>query len=99
MKAARVKEEGTAFEEIVDTLKCVPKARLGVVRDLVQALATPARSTNGRRKARARKKISLVDTPFCGMWEDREDITDGQTFARQLRKMLETRGDRRKNVR
>jgi len=99
MKAARVKGDETAFEEIVDTLKRVPKARLGVVRDLVQALATPPKSTNGQRKARARKKVSLVDTPFCGMWEDREDITNGQTYARQLRRMLETRGDRRKNVR
>ena len=35
MKAARVKVEETAFEEIVDTLKRVPKARLGVVCDLV----------------------------------------------------------------
>ena len=56
-------------------------------------------STRNQRKTRARKKVSLVDTPFCGMWKDREDITDGQTFARQLRRMLETRGDRRKNVR
>ena len=98
MKAARAKAEAEIFDDIVQTLKRVPKARLGVVRDLVHALAIPP-STNAQRKARARKKISLVDTPFCGMWKDRKDITDGQTFARQLRRMLETRGDRRKNVR
>ncbi|MBI3799680.1 MAG: hypothetical protein HY268_22250 [Deltaproteobacteria bacterium] len=99
MKAARIKVEETAFEEIIDTLKRVPKARLGVVRDLVQALAIPPTSPNSPRKAHARKQVSLVDSPFCGMWEDREDIADGQTYARQLRRRLETRGDRRKNVR
>jgi hypothetical protein len=98
MKAARAKAETTAFDDIVETLKRVPKARLGIVRDLVHVLATP-RTTNGQRKARARKKISLVDTPFCGMWKDREDITDGQTYARQLRGMVERREDRRKNIR
>jgi hypothetical protein len=98
MKAIRARAEAEIFDDIVQTLKLVPKARLGVVRDLVHALATP-QPTNNQRKARARKKVSLVDTPFCGMWKDRKDITDGQTFARQLRRMLETRGDRRKNVR
>lgn len=98
MKATRAKTETTAFDDIVETLKRVPKGRLGVVRDLVHALAT-RQSVNGQRKARTRKKVSLVDSPFCGMWKDREDILDGQTFARQLREMVEKRGDRRKNLR
>jgi hypothetical protein len=98
MKAARTKAENTAFDDIVETLKRVPRARLSIVRDLVHVLAT-AEPTNGQDKARTRKKVSLVDSPFCGMWADREDITDEQTFARQLRRRLETRGDRRKNVR
>lgn len=98
MKAARAKVEAEIFDDIVQTLKRVPKARLGVVRDLVQVLATP-QPKNSQLKARARKKVSLVDTPFCGMWADREDIIDEQTFARQLRRRLETRSDRRKNVR
>ena len=98
MKATHAKTEGEIFDDIVQTLKRVPKARLRVVRDLVHALATP-RPANNQRQARARKKVSLVDTPFCGMWADREDIVDEQTFARQLRRRLETRGDRRKNVR
>jgi hypothetical protein len=42
-----------------------------------------------------KKKRSLVETPFCGMWADREDVTDGPAFARHLRKKLETRGDHR----
>lgn len=42
-----------------------------------------------------KKKRSLVDTPFCAIWAAREDITDGPTYARQLRRMLETRGNRR----
>jgi hypothetical protein len=47
-------------------------------------------------KTQARQKRSLVDTPFCGMWADREDITDTQAYARELRRKLETRGDRQK---
>ena len=98
MKVTRAKAEAEIFYDIVQALKRVPKARLRVVRDLVHVLAT-RQSTNAQHKARARQKVSLVDTPFCGMWVDREDIVDAQTFARQLRRRLETRSDRRKNVR
>ena len=99
MKAARAKTAKVkALDDIMKTLKRVPTARLGVVREFVRALATPP-VVNGQRKARAGKKLSLVESPFCGMWKDREDITDGQTFARQLREMVETRGDRSKNLR
>jgi hypothetical protein len=98
MKAARTRAGNTAFDDIVKTLKRVPKARLGVIRELVHALAVP-QPTEVQYEVRARKKVSLVDTPFCGMWADREDITDEQTFARQLRRRLETRGDSRKNIR
>jgi hypothetical protein len=96
MKTTQVKSE--VIEEIVTTLRRVPKSRLIVVRDLVHALAVP-QGANGQSKARVRKKVSLVDTPFCGMWKNREDITDEQTFARRLREMVEARGDRGKNVR
>ena len=98
MKAMQTKTESATLTDIVKTLKRVPKARLGVVRDLVRALATP-QQTNSQHKVRAPKKVSLVDSPFCGMWKDREDITDGQTFARLLRETVEGRGDRRKNIR
>lgn len=98
MKTTRTKAEATTFDEIVETLKSVPEARLGIVRDLVHVLATP-RPTKGQRQTRTRKKLSLLDTPFCGMRADREDITDERTYARQLRRMLETGGDRRKNLR
>lgn len=40
------------------------------------------------------KKKSLLDSPFCGMWTDRTDIADSQSFARTLRQRLEPRGDR-----
>jgi hypothetical protein len=96
MKAMLGKSE--AIDDIVRTLKRVPKARLNVVRDLVHALAHP-QEANGKGKARARKRVSLLDTPLCGMWADRDDILDSQTFARQLRKRVEARGDRRKNLR
>lgn len=92
MKATQRKSE--TVDDIMKTLRRVPKARLGIVRDLVRALAAPEEA-NGRGKARVRKKASLVDTPFCGMWQDRKDITDEQTFARQLREMVEARGDER----
>jgi len=97
MKATQAKTESATLTDIVKTLKRVPKARLGVVRDLVHALATP-QQTRSSHEGRP-KKGSLVDSPFCGMWKDREDIADGQTFARRLREMVESRGDRRKNVR
>jgi len=98
MKIARTKADTDILSDIVTTLKRVPKARLGVVRAVVQALAD-TESATGRDKAKPRKKLSLLDTPFCGMWADREDITDESTYARQLRKRLETGGDRRKNLR
>lgn len=98
MKTARAKKAATAFDDIVETLRRVPKARLGAVRAVVQALAAPA-DVLAPSKGRAGKKVSLVDSPFCGMWKDREDIVDGQTFARQLRERAEKREDRRKNLR
>lgn len=98
MRTARVKAETKTFNDIVETLKRVPKARLEAVRAVIQALAVPESPTR-YAKARAHKKASLVDSPFCGMWKDRKDIVDGQTFARQLREMVEQRGDHRKNIR
>jgi hypothetical protein len=99
MKSASAKAADAAvLDEIAATLKRVPRTRLSIVRDLVHALATPL-STNGQSALQTRKKPSLLDTPFCGMWKDREDITDERTYARQLRRMLETGGDRQTNVR
>jgi hypothetical protein len=98
MKTTRAKTEAVLLDDIVKTLKRLPRARLGAVRAVVQALAA-TEPAGGQSKTRPRKKGSLVDSPFCGMWKDREDIADGQTFARQLREMVETRGDRRTNAR
>ena len=104
MKASRAKTidtiptGGETVDDIIETLKRVPKARLGVVRKLVRALAAPPAAT-GKQKTRPGKRSSLLDTPFCGMWADREDIGDERTYARHLRRMLETGGDRGKNVR
>ena len=98
MRTARAKAETRTLNDIVETLKRVPKARLEAVRVVVQALADPE-AIIGYAKTRAHKKVSLADSPFCGMWKDRKDMTDGQAFARQLREMVEKRGDRRKNIR
>lgn len=93
MKHARMPRD-EYFEEIVETLKSVPKRRLRIVRDVVGALAEPAmRDTNGTKSKRRRPK-SLVKTTFCGMWEGRTDIDNGQLYARELRRALENRGDR-----
>ena len=92
MKHARMPRD-EYFEEIVETLKSVPKRRLRLVRDVVGALAEPAmRDTNGKKSKRRGPK-SLVKTPFCGMWEERRDLGDGQSYARELRRALENRGD------
>jgi hypothetical protein len=99
MKATRTKAEAAALDDIVQTLKRVPKARLNAVRAVVQALALPETVSNDQRKGKTQKKPSLLDTPFCGMWAEREDIMDERTYARQLRKMVESRGDRRTNLR
>ena len=93
MKRTRVKAEAAILDDIVKTLKRLPRARLWAVRAVVHALAD-AEPVGGQNKSRLRKKGSLVDSPFCGMWKDREDIGNGQAYARQLRNMLETGGDR-----
>lgn len=98
MKTARTKADADMLNDIVTTLKRLPRAQLGAVRAVVHALATPM-TADVHTKGRTGKKTSLVDSPFCGMWKDREDIIDGQTFARQLRERAEKREDRRKHTR
>lgn len=91
MKTAKAQREGTFIEEIVETLKSVPKTRLRIVRDVIEALAEPTvPDKNAKRSARK----SLLKTPFCGMWERRTDIGNGLSYARTLRQKLESRGDR-----
>ena len=93
MKHARMPRD-ECFEEIVETLKSVPKRRLRIVRDFVGALAEPSLgNTDGTKSKRSGLK-SLVKTPFCGMWEERTDIDNGRSYARELRRVLENRGDR-----
>jgi hypothetical protein len=99
MKPARADSEIVTLDEIVETLKRVPKARLRIVRDVAEALAESGAESIRAPQRRATKKKSLLDTPFCGMWADRTDIVDSQVFAPTLRQRLETRGDRRTNSR
>ena len=99
MKPARAESEIVTLDEIVETLKRVPKTRLWIVRDVAEALADSGAKSTSAPKRRSAKKRSLLDTPFCGMWADRTDIVDGQSFARTLRQQLETRGDRAANLR
>jgi hypothetical protein len=93
MKHARMPRD-EYFEEIVETLKSVPKRRLRIVRDVVGALAERGVGDTNGTKSKRRGLKSLVKTPFCGMWEGRTDIDTGRSYARELRRVLENRGDR-----
>ena len=94
MKPAKLRRENKFIDEIVETLKSVPKTRLRVVRDVVGALAeAPVREKAGKMLKRAGRK-SLLKTPFCGLWQGRTDIGNGQSYAKSLRQSLESRGDR-----
>ncbi|MFQ5852233.1 MAG: hypothetical protein ACE5JU_16825 [Candidatus Binatia bacterium] len=94
MKFAKARREETFIEEIVETLKSVPKRRLRIVRDVVGALAGPAVLDIDGMKSKRRARKSLLKTSFCGMWEGRTDIGNGRSYARTLRQRLESRGDR-----
>src|SRR2546422_10074330 len=98
MKPAKARE-AAEFDEILEALKRVPKLRLQLVRDVVQALAQPVAASKHKARSGRKQRKSLLDTPFCGMWANRTDITDSQSFARTLRRQLETRSDRRENLR
>lgn len=94
MKPAKARREETLIDEIVETLKSVPKTRLRIVWDVIGALAEPAvPDRDGMRLKRKRRK-SLLKTPFCGIWEGRTDIGNGRSYARTLRQRLESRGGR-----
>ena len=93
MKHARLPRD-EYFDEIVETLKSVPKGRLRIVRDVVGALAKPNAGVTNGTKSKRRATKSLIRTPFCGMWEGRTDIDSGRSYARKLRRALENRGDR-----
>jgi len=94
MKATKLRRAETVIDEIVETLKCVPKRRLRIVRDVVGALAEPAVLETDGKKPKRRVRKSLLKTPFCGMWEGRTEIGKGRSYARELRRGLESRGDR-----
>lgn len=95
MKAENVRSQGSDLEEIVRNLKSVPKSRLHIVRDIVDVLAQPSIVKGREAKSRSSKAKTLLKTSFCGMWQGRTDIGNGQSYARTLRHTLEKRGDRR----
>ena len=99
MKATRTKMERATLAEIREALTRVPGTRLQVVREVVQALAQSSAMEAPQTVVLKKKKESLLDTPFCGLWSERIELTDGQTFARTLRDSLETRRDRSRDLR
>jgi len=94
MKPAKAGRDERLVDEIVETLKSLPKTRLRIVRDVVGALAEPTEPGTEAAKMKRRGRKSLLKTPFCGMWAGRTDIGNGRAYARTLRQSLETRGDR-----
>ena len=94
MKRAKARREEIFLDEIVETLRSVPKTRLRIVRDVVGALAEPVAPAKNGMKLRRTARKSLLRTPFCGMWEGRTDIGHGRSYGRTLRQRLESRGDR-----
>lgn len=99
MKSTRAKSETVSMGEIVEGLRHMPKAKLRIVHDVVKALAKSTAKSKRESNREGLKRRNLLDTPFCGIWEDRADIGNGQSYARMVRLMLETRSDRRKNIR
>jgi hypothetical protein len=94
MKPLKARRQEAFIDEIVETLKSAPKTRRRIVRDVVGALAEAAvREKDGARLKRTGQK-SLLKTPFCGIWQGRTDIRNGQPYARTLRQSLQSRGDR-----
>jgi hypothetical protein len=93
MKPVKARRQETFIDEIVETLRCVPKARLRIVRDVVGALAEPGVSDRNGTKLKRGGRKSLLRTPFCGMWKDRTEI-NGRSYGMMLRYSLEHRGDR-----
>ncbi|MGH9426463.1 MAG: hypothetical protein ACRD2L_09195 [Terriglobia bacterium] len=91
MKPAKALREETVIDEIVESLKSVPKTRLRIVRDIVGALAEPSVSDKDAKRA---PRKTLLKTAFCGMWEGRTEIGNGRSYARAVRQRLESRGDR-----
>ena len=94
MKPAKMRREETSIDEIVETLRSVPKARLRIVREVVGALAEPIVRDKQQSRSKRRAHKSLLKTPFCGMWEDRADIGNGRSYGITLRQRLASRGDR-----
>ena len=58
MRTVRAKAETKMLNDIVETLKRVPKARLEAVRAVVQALAVPESPIRGRESPSAQESQS-----------------------------------------
>ena len=93
MKPAKTASDEVFLNEIVETLKSVPKSRLRIVRDVVGALAERIDAEKDGANSKRRGRKSLLKTAYCGMWEGRTNIGNGRSYARSLRQRLESRGD------
>lgn len=64
-------------------IKELPPERVQEVADYVAFLATRVHPT---KRKKAAKKTPLMEEPCFGMWKDREDMPDGATWVRELRR-------------
>jgi hypothetical protein len=86
MEAAQVKQVLTKDGEIVLTGLPFKKGQSVEIIVVSQPTTSPpgARLTVGQ----------LRESGLVGLWQDRDDIGDSSTFARQLREQAQQRGDR-----
>ena len=83
--------ERVTQKQILQELHDLEPSRWFEVLDFIgylKHLAIPERQQTRPRKMTAR---DLLQSDLAGMWADREDIGDGLSFARHLRKQAEHR--------
>lgn len=86
MSASSVNEQ-----QIVEALRSLPRERWGEILDFIASMgrAEEERSSTPAPVSTAR---DLAQSQLVGIWADRSDIGETQTFARQLRERAEHRG-------
>jgi hypothetical protein len=85
--------ERVTQQQILEELQDLEPARWFEVVDFIgylKELERRERAESGPRELTAR---DLLQSEVVGLWADREEISDGLTFARQLRHQAEHRRD------
>ncbi|MFL5245643.1 MAG: hypothetical protein ACJ8FY_26400 [Gemmataceae bacterium] len=80
---------GVSEQQIVEALHGVPAERWSEVLRFLDALQV---SSGPSAQSAIQTAKDLSQSGLVGIWADRQDIKDSQTFAMRLRKEAETRG-------